>query len=214
MALKTLRMLNDERGAPPGVWSIDDCDYSTSRGTYNAFTHMTTLNSDEKKKILWNNTQHRTNLIKLDLYTWWLIDFRTSTRTFEPVGLPVLLFLTPSSSSSLEYHLSSSFSVTVVQINLFAVEFIYLATSAKCVGPINRPTAVKGLDFMKIIIIMMISQYFCIFFWFLNKAYQILLPCSYCSTGQRANKHCLHPKTAQLLSQQTWQALSTKNPKF
>ena len=30
-------------------------------------------------------------------------------------------------------------------INPLATEFIYLTTSAKCAGPINRPTIVKGL---------------------------------------------------------------------
>ena len=34
-------------------------------------------------------------------------------------------------------------------INSLAVEFIYLATSGKCAGPINRQTAVKWIDFVQ-----------------------------------------------------------------
>ena len=33
----------------------------------------------------------------------------------------------------------------IVYINAVAVEFIYLATSAECAGPINPPTALKVL---------------------------------------------------------------------
>ena len=91
-------------------------------------------------------------------------------------------------------------------INPLAVEFIYLATSAECAGPINRPTADKRFRFheqMK----MMKSQYFAFytiyggflncwlfifggflkfwwFFWW--KTYQTLPPCKNCPTGQPA----------------------------
>ena len=34
-------------------------------------------------------------------------------------------------------------------INPLTAEFIYLAPSAECSGPVNRPTSVKGLDSMK-----------------------------------------------------------------
>ena len=49
---------------------------------------------------------------------------------------------------------------------------IYLLTSAECAGPINRPTAVKGLDFIKKLnwwnLIFFAVLLVCIFHGFLN----------------------------------------------
>ena len=43
----------------------------------------------------------------------------------------------------------SAIDVSGENINPLAAEFIYLATSAECSGPINPRTAVKGIDFVK-----------------------------------------------------------------
>ena len=76
-----------------------------------------------------------------------------------------------------------------------AAEFIYLASPAECAGLINRPTAVKGLDDMKKLKVRNHNIFLFFFaYWFLKflvvicvwKAYQLLLPCQNCPTGQPA----------------------------
>ena len=81
-----------------------------------------------------------------------------------------------------------------------AAEFIYLATSTECAGPINRPTAIKWLDLKKnenenendeitifFVLCILVVSYFCVFVcgklakpnqqelsnWLASKAWQI-----------------------------------------
>ena len=56
------------------------------------------------------------------------------------------MHLTYKSTYSQEYRTKDTHSDT---LTLWLWSFIYLVTSAECAWPINRPTAVKGLDFMK-----------------------------------------------------------------
>ena len=39
--------------------------------------------------------------------------------------------------------------LSLCDVNPLTAEFIYLAISVECVGPINRPTAVVGIHFVK-----------------------------------------------------------------
>ena len=67
-----------------------------------------------------------------------------------------------SEKSTLKRNIKNIYDLAVLtRLNPLAAEFIYLATSAECTGQINRPTAVKGIDFVKRIK-MMKFQYFCI----------------------------------------------------
>ena len=81
--------------------------------------------------------------------------------------------------------------------NPLAEVFIYPATTDECAGPINRPTAVKGIDFFKL-------QYFvflCIFDGFLNIWY-------FC-VESLPNRAAM-PELSNWSASKAWQVLSTK----
>ena len=89
--------------------------------------------------------------------------------------------------------------------------FIYLATSAECSGPINRPTAVKGIDFVKKLIwwnynifeFLYIFDDFLILWWYFfveSLPNHVAMPeLSNWSTS----KACRHARTFLLVNQQS-----------
>ena len=82
-----------------------------------------------------------------------------------------------------------------------AVEFNYLATSAECAGPINRPFTVEGLDFMKKMIMMksLFFAFLCIFGGFLNFWW--------CSIVESLQNRTTMPELPNWLASKAWQVL-------
>ena len=90
--------------------------------------------------------------------------------------------------------------------NPLAVEYIYLATSAKCAWPINWPTEVKTIDFINKMKLMKL-QYFCIFMyiWWLLKFLVVVF--------FKSLPNCAAmPELSKWSISKAWQVLWAKNP--